>query len=282
MEYAIAQKQKKDKFIRYNDMEKAHSLFMQAINHLNVASALGQQVGVENNYLEFTTDDEKNLMDVMMDRALVYKELGELEVTKEESNNYYLLAAKEFANIIEKDATNYIAYFLCAECYAKADDHNQAISMYDSFLENLQDYVKQERNRGNSHIRAEELYIETRIKRALCAIKFTDFPLAQDDLQEVINLIADLLSHNEQSNMDRNLLLHYKAIAHNKLGYCFYRRYRYYDAIEQNTLALKLEPTFMEAYRDRCECYECLSLDKEADEDRRMVEYLKRKMAVEQ
>jgi tetratricopeptide (TPR) repeat protein len=262
-------------------LQSSHSHLSQALHNFNIGAALAKEISVFDNYEEFTKDDAKSVMDVFYSRGVCYQEIAELLESREESSKHLQLAVEDFTRVIEKDNKYYVALFRVAECYAKLEKFNYAGAYYDQFLEHFQSYVIEEKQKG-APIRAEELYIEMRIKRCICAIKLTDFPLAQDDLESTVKLIEDLLSADLPSRINKQLLLKYKAIAHNKLGYCYYRRYRYHDGIEENTKALLLNPDLLEAYRDRLECHEALSHDSEAAEDRRMVEFLKRKLAVYQ
>ncbi len=263
-------------------LEDVQSHYRQSIHHLDVAVALSKQIGTEENYIEFSSDDVRSVIDTLFCRGLCYKDLASLAPTREESDRLYKLAITDLLEVIQKEPKFYAAYFNCADCCAKVRDHSAAIGLYDFFMENFQEYVKQIRERGDDLTRIEELYIEVRIKRAVCTINNEDFPMAQDELKELVFLIDDFLAYPDSTDLNEERLLQYKAIAHNKLGYCYYRRYKYREAIEENTKAIRINPSMMEAYRDRCECYECLSFETEAAEDRRMVEYLKRKIALNQ
>lgn len=65
-------------------------------------------------------------------------------------------------------------------------------------------------------------------------------------------------------------------MAYNKRGFAYYRMYNWNKCVEDNTKAIQLDPKLYQAYRDRSDSYDCLGLEKEAKEDKRMYEYLLR------
>jgi Tfp pilus assembly protein PilF len=57
------------------------------------------------------------------------------------------------------------------------------------------------------------------------------------------------------------------ALAYNKRAYSYYRKYKWWECVEDNTKALQIDSSLYQAYRDRAEAYQNLNLLEDAKSD---------------
>lgn len=254
------------------DMEKAQEILLIAADTDKSDALPYERLG--NMYCQYGSKVEHKFeMNQYLDIAIKYYQMA-LQREPQHSDAHYGLGVclqrrekyedsiKAFTNVIQGDSKYYAAVYNRADCYFIIGKYKEAMKDYELFLDqNYRAYVDKLDENGNK-VDPESIYEEVLFKLGACSISLGDYPVAETYLKKVINYNA------------RN---QFKAQAHNKLGYCYFKKHRWWECVQENTKAIELDPELAEAYKDRSEAYKMLNQLKEAERDRIQYEVLLRK-----
>lgn len=172
-------------------------------------------------------------------------------------------AIQQFEKIVnEIDKTFYAAYLSLGDIYYFKKEFKDAAGYYKEFVEHYQDFCDQISKQGDRAINRESIYFETLLKLGLSHIQIRDYHMS-------IILFTKLLEIE-------GLPIQWKAIAHNKRGFCYLKIGEYNKCIAEQTSAINYSDKYIDAYRDRAIAFELIGKYQDAAEDNRQREFLTR------
>jgi len=152
-------------------------------------------------------------------------------------------------------------YHITGYVYQMMGIFEDAIRNFDRFVDLFPVFFEQvyevEVNLG---LNSMKMFCDVVLRRAVCYIGFKDYDTAMNDINFVLSI---------EDGTFKDLAYHYR-------GKCWLDKNEWWKVIEDNTSALSMNKSLINAYYDRSSAYSQLGLEKEAAEDRRMFGVLNR------
>jgi len=159
----------------------------------------------------------------------------------------------------EADPTYAPPCYDLGKCLQENKDWVEAIHAYDQYFERfLPYYSKHQFEVAQQSLDPTDLIAELSLRRGMCYIH-VDLAVALQDLEGCIE-------------MEKSKVLY---LAYYFRGQCRFKQADFWKAIDDQTEAIKLNPEFPDAYKERATCYDIVGLAKEAEEDKKRCEQLK-------
>lgn len=151
------------------------------------------------------------------------------------------------------------AYESMGEACQMLKEYKLALGWYTKFYDTFIEYYSAiDENTKNSKT-SEEVLGQLLFKRGVCYYEIYDYEMAAGDFNTVVELDSRMA---------------YAAL--NWLGRIALEHRKYWDCVSLNSKALAKNPKCLAAYYDRNAAYELLGKSKEAEEDMKMFNYVKR------
>ncbi|KAL0489247.1 glutathione biosynthesis bifunctional protein [Acrasis kona] len=193
------------------------------------------------------------------------------------------LAKDELTAVYEKILNDYISintldpsllhiHEHLGDMYAKLEQPVEAIHEYGELDKKLEEFLRSDYANA---IKNKDIYVmELYLKLATQYIPKKDFDMCEHYVNSVLESFTKVPGYEERV---RQL----KAIAHHTVGRCALVMNRYHSCIAHNTKAIAADSSFAPAYRDRIISFEKLDRPDEAIDDKKMLEYITRKIVFE-
>ena len=137
-----------------------------------------------------------------------------------------------------------------------------AVAAFNQFYTKFPEYYR-EVGATRDAVDSEFVFADTLFKRGYCYLQLGDAGYSMEDFSTLI----------AASNHG-----YYKDKAYHFRAKLFAKKADWWRVIEDNTMALTLNPEMMNAYKDRAIAFDFLGEDKRAEEDRKQYHLLQRKL----
>jgi tetratricopeptide (TPR) repeat protein len=151
------------------------------------------------------------------------------------------------------------AYESMGEAFQMLKEYKLALGWYTKFYDTFIEYYSAIDEKTKNSKTSEEILGQLLFKRGVCYYEIYDYEMAAGDF----NTVVELDSRSA-----------YTAL--NWLGRIAMEHGKYWDCVSLNSKAIAKNPKCLAAYYDRNAAYELLGKSKEADEDMKMFNYVKR------
>lgn len=193
--------------------------------------------------------------------GLVVAELWYGKAESRMQNKDWRAASKLLEKACVADSTYAPAFFKLGLCLQEEKDWLSAIQAFDKYFDLFPTYYGSYGvDAVDQRLDSSGLLSDVLLRRGICYIHYGDTPSAIADLDAVLDF--------EHPN--------FLAYAHHFRGKAHFNESDFWQAIDDQTEAIKHDPELFDAYLDRSTCYDLVGMTKEAAEDKQKYELLKR------
>lgn len=162
---------------------------------------------------------------------------------------------------LDSDADFVPAYESIGEAYQMQKEFKLALTWYTKFFDTFPEYYSAIDHQYKDPRASAEILGQLLFKRGICYYEIYDYEMAAGDFNTCVEVESKFA---------------YAAL--NWLGRIAAEHGKYWDCVSLNTKCLERNPKCLAAYYDRNNAYEMLGKTKEAEEDMKMFNFLKRQL----